>query len=111
MDHQVDIGGCARWGGDCTLTTPLDMSMVSNMKTTIDIPDSLMQRCKRVAAEQRVTFRGLVEEGLNRVLDERATRKPFRLRKVKFGGGGFQPGFEEGDWERIRNAAYEGRGS
>jgi hypothetical protein len=70
-----------------------------------------MQRCKQVASERQITFRSLVEQGLTRVLDDLAQRKPFKLRPVKFGGGGFQPGFEESAWDRIRDAAYEGRGS
>ncbi len=81
------------------------------MKTTIDIPDPLMERCKRLAREQGVTFRGLVEEGLTKVLEERSHREPFRLRETPVGGGGFQPGFEDGDWARIRDASYEGRGA
>jgi hypothetical protein len=80
------------------------------MKTTIDIPDVLMERCKKVIGQQHVTFRSLVEEGLDRVLDERLERKPFKLRAIPFRGGGFQPGFDEAAWERIREAAYEGRG-
>ncbi len=84
--------------------------MVSNMKTTIDIPDMLMARCKKVVSEQHVTFRSLVEEGLDRVLEERRHREPFKLRRVQFCGGGFQPGFDEADWDRIRDSAYEGRG-
>ena len=80
------------------------------MKTTIDIPDALMQRCKKVIGQQHVTFRCLVEEGLCRVLDERLERKPFKLNSVPFCGGGFQPGFDEAGWERIREATYEGRG-
>lgn len=80
------------------------------MKTTIDIPDSLMARCKAVIGEQHVTFRSLVEEGLDRVLEDRTRRKPFKLRSVPFCGGGFQPGFDEASWDRIREAAYEGRG-
>lgn len=81
-----------------------------NMKTTIDIPDTLMERCKKVIGQQHVTFRSLVEEGLDRVLEERLARKPFKLKPVPFRGGGFHPGFDEATWERIREAAYEGRG-
>lgn len=81
------------------------------MKTTIDIPDSLMLRCKRTAHDQHLTFRSLVEEGLNYVLDQREQRKPFKLREVPVQGGGFQPGIDEGDWEQIRSMVYEGHGS
>jgi hypothetical protein len=85
--------------------------MVSHMKTTIDISDSLMRRCKTAAAARRVTMRSLIEEGLHAVLDERERRAPFKLRTVRFNGGGFQPGFEETGWDRIRDAVYEGRGA
>jgi len=81
------------------------------MKTTIDISDAVMERCRKVIGQQHVTLRSLVEEGLDRVLEERLARKPFRLRKVPARGGGFQPGFDEASWDRIRDAAYEGRGS
>jgi hypothetical protein len=81
------------------------------MKTTIDIPDALMRRCKRFAAREGTTFRSLVEDGLGRLLDERTRRAPFKLRPVKFGGGGFQAGIDETSWDRIREAAYEGRGT
>lgn len=81
------------------------------MKTTIDIPDTLMERCRTVIGREHVTFRSLVEEGLDRVLSDRAERKTFKLKSIPFRGGGFQPGFDESDWSRIRDAAYEGRGS
>lgn len=70
-----------------------------------------MERCKTVIGREQVTFRSLVEEGLDRVLAERLERKPFKLKNVPFRGGGFQPGIEEADWKRIRDAAYEGRGA
>ncbi len=81
------------------------------MKTTIDISDAVMERCRKVIGEQHVTFRSLVEEGLDRVLDERLSRKPFKLKTVPVRGGGFQPGFDEASWDRIRDAAYNGRGA
>jgi hypothetical protein len=79
------------------------------MKTTVDIPDALMRRCRRATMDRHVTFKELVEEGLTRVLGEQRSRRPFRLKAVKFGGGGFQAGFDETSWDRIRDAAYEGR--
>lgn len=81
------------------------------MKTTIDIPDSLMARCKQTASEQHVTFRALVEEGLQYVLDKRSYREPFRLRDIPFCGGGFKPGFDQANWDTIRDAVYDGHGS
>jgi len=81
------------------------------MKTTIDIPKPLLEKCRMVVREQRVTFRSLVEEGLERVLKERAIQKPFKLKNIKSGGGGFCPGFDEAGWENMRDEVYKGRGS
>jgi hypothetical protein len=63
-----------------------------------------------VARERQTTLRALVEEGLVRVL-ETGTSEAFRLRDASFGEGGLAEGLVEGDWERIRDLAYEGRGS
>jgi hypothetical protein len=53
-----------------------------------------------------------VQEGLRRVLDERRPRRQaFRLRAVEPGGGGFQPDFADGDWQRVRDEIYRGRGT
>ena len=84
--------------------------MVPRMKTTVEIPDSLAQEAKAVARRERTTLRALIEAGLRQVLKDRRRRERFRLRDASFGGKGLQPGFAEGDWERIREAAYEGRG-
>jgi len=85
--------------------------MGAHMKTTIDISDSLIRRCRRLAQEQHLTFRSLVEEGLDRVLNERSARKPFTMKEIERRGGGFRPGFEPDNWEKIREEAYRGRGT
>lgn len=86
--------------------------MVSNMKTTIDIADALLRVSKEVAVRNHLTLRNLVENGLRKVIEEHeGKRKSFRLRPVKFGKGGFQPEFADGDWSRVRNEIYRGRGT
>ena len=45
------------------------------------------------------------------MLGERAKEGEFRLRKASFKGKGLQPELRDAGWERIRDAAYEGRGS
>jgi hypothetical protein len=84
--------------------------MVSHMKTTIQIPDSLFEEARKVAQRERVTMRSLVEAGLRRVLSDRAKRGGFRLRRATFRGKGLQPGMEGASWDRIRDAIYEGHG-
>lgn len=86
--------------------------MVSNMKTTIDVADALLREAREVAARDHTTLKELVHEGLRRVLEERRPRRrAFTLRSVEPGGGGFMPEFADGDWQRIRDAIYEGRGT
>jgi hypothetical protein len=85
--------------------------MVSHMKTTIEIPDPLLDEARKVASRDGVTLRTLVEEGLRRALAERRKRPEFRLRKASFKGKGLHPDVRDGSWERIRDLAYEGRGS
>lgn len=80
------------------------------MKTTVEIPDALAEEARAVARREKTTLRALIETGLRQVLHERRRRSSFRLRDASFGGRGLQPGFREGDWQRIREAAYEGRG-
>ena len=84
--------------------------MVLCMKTTVEVPDALLDEAKRLAARQRTTVRALIEQGLRHVLSERTTERTHRLRKASFRGRGLQPGIQEGSWERIRELAYEGRG-
>jgi hypothetical protein len=84
--------------------------MVSRMKTTVEIPDPLAEEAKAVARREKTTLRALIETGLRQVLRDRRRRSRFRLRDASFGGQGLQPEFREGDWHRIREAAYEGRG-
>ena len=81
------------------------------MKTTVDIPDSLLEEAKGVASRDKTTVRALIEHGLRQVLAERKRAQAFHLRKVTFKGEGLQPHLEAGTWDRIRDLAYEGRGS
>ncbi len=80
------------------------------MKTTIEIPNSLLEEARKLASQEGTTVRALVETGLRRVLTERKKRGPFKLRKASFKGNGLQPGVTDASWERIREMAYEGRG-
>jgi len=81
------------------------------MKTTLEIPDSLLKEVRSLAARERTTMRVLVEEGLRRVTRERRRATLFKLRKVAFRGKGLQPRMAGASWQQIRDAAYEGRGA
>jgi hypothetical protein len=80
------------------------------MKTTVEISDPLLNEARRVAAEEGVTLRTLVERGLRRVVSETKPSAPFKLRKASFKGKGLQAELEGASWERLRELAYEGHG-
>ena len=82
-----------------------------HMKTTVEIPDPLLEEARRVAAREGRTVRALVEEGLRKVLAERKKSAAFRLRRASFKGEGLQPDVAGASWERIRELTYEGRGA
>jgi hypothetical protein len=84
--------------------------MVTHMKTTVDIADTLLDEAKRVALRDGTTVKALLEQGLRQILSERKANGTFRLRKATFRGRGLQSGMADLSWERIRDLAYEGRG-
>jgi len=81
------------------------------MKTTVEIPGSLLEEARKVASREGRTVRALVEEGLRRILTERKRAPAFKLRKASFRGNGLQPDMADASWERIRDTTYEGRGA
>ncbi len=85
--------------------------MVSHMKTTIQIPDSLFEEARRLAEREHTTLKALVEQGLRRTLTERKRKGAFRLRKATFKGKGLQAAVTGHSWEQIRELSYEGRGA
>lgn len=85
--------------------------MGTHMKTTIDISDALFEEARRAAAREKTTLRAIVERALRLALKSARPVRPFRLKKASFRGKGLQPGVADGDWERIRDLAYKGRGA
>ena len=81
------------------------------MKTTVDIPDALLEEARKVAARDHTTVRALIEHGLRHTLAERQGAHEFRLRKATFQGEGLQPGVADATWERIRDLVYEVHGA
>ena len=84
--------------------------MVSHMKTTIQIPDSLMKEARKLATEEHTTLKSLMEEGLRSNISEHRQRGKYKLRKATFRGKGLQSHLEGATWEHIRDISYEGRG-
>jgi hypothetical protein len=81
------------------------------MKTTVEIADALLQAARRAATREGTTVRAIIERGLRRVLQEEASRTPFKLRKASFKGKGLQRELAGQEWGAIRDAAYKGRGA
>ena len=84
--------------------------MFSCMKTTVDLPDELLIRAKKRAAETRTPLRVLIERGLRRELASasvarRARRIPRKIKWVVVAGG-LPPGLDVSnrstlhDWTR-----------
>jgi len=76
------------------------------MKTTVEIADPLFHQVKALAADEGLSYRVLVEEGLRSVVEtrRRAAAEPFRLRDGSFKGGrGLQPGVK---WDDLATLAY-----
>ena len=80
------------------------------MKTTVHIPDTLLEAARKIASHERTTVKALIEEGLRQAIDNRKRKRPFRLRKATFKGNGLQPDAAGASWEKIREMSYEGRG-
>ncbi len=87
------------------------MGYHGDMKTTIEISDSILMKARQLARDQHVTLRSLTEEGLRKVIEERTARGQCRVEPVTFRGNGLSPEFQGATWQRIRDAAYEGHGS
>lgn len=81
------------------------------MKTTLEISDPLLRDARKVAAQEGRTLRALVEQGLRKIVAEKKKRGQFQLRKVSFKGRGLRPELADAGWDRLRDLAYEGRGS
>jgi len=74
------------------------------MKTTIDLPDDLLIRAKKRAAETRTTLRDIFERGLRRELNGSAGsgRRARRIRWVT-ARGGLPERLDIGDRARMRD--------
>jgi hypothetical protein len=84
--------------------------MASHMKTTIQIPDNLLEEAKAIMARDHTTLKALFEEGLRKVIAERKQINSFTLKKASFKGKGLNPDLAGASWDRIREMIYGERG-
>ena len=80
------------------------------MKTTVHIPDSLLEEARKIASQEHTSIKALIEEGLRRTIDNRKQNRVFRLRKATFKGNGLQSDVAGASWDRIRKLSYGDRG-
>ena len=80
------------------------------MKTTVNIPDTLLEEARKIANQEQTTIKALIEEGLRLTIESRKHKSKFRLRKASFKGNGLQPDVAGASWEKIRELSYERRG-
>jgi hypothetical protein len=79
------------------------------MKTTVEVPDALFQRVKRLAKRTGRPMRALIEEGLRRVLEQEQPAARYRLPDRSVGDRGASNPLESMDWATLRNEIYGGR--
>lgn len=80
------------------------------MKTTVHIPDTLLEEARKIANQEQTTIKALIEEGLRLTIESRKKKGKFRLRKATFKGNGLQPDVAGASWAKIRDLSYGERG-
>jgi hypothetical protein len=78
------------------------------MKTTVEIPDALLDRARRHARRTGRPVRVLIEEGLRLVLQAEAHRVPYRLPDRSVGVPGGTNPLELLSWHELRDEIYGG---
>jgi len=76
------------------------------MKTTVDIPDTLLNAARKAARRDGTTVSAYIELGLRMALEERSRRRDFTLRDASVAGRGLQPGADGLSWDELRSLAY-----
>jgi Bacterial antitoxin of type II TA system, VapB len=80
---------------------------LATMKTTLEISDPLLREARKIAAREQTTLRAVVEQGLRRIIAEKARKPGFRLRDASFDGRGPNPEFADAGWDRLRDLIYD----
>lgn len=81
----------------------------ASMKTTIVIADSLLERAKRHGRRTGRSLRALVEDGLQRVLEEERRAPEYRLPDRSVGDPGAPNPLTALTWQDLRDEIYGGR--
>ncbi len=80
------------------------------MKTTVELPDDLLERSKAVARRENSTLKALIEEGLRLVLRSRSRKRAEPFAVQPFQGDGLTPEFNGAPRDKVRDEIYRDRG-
>jgi len=76
--------------------------MLRHMRTTINLPDELIQRAKKAALEADTTLTEIIENALRESLARKSQKKPRReFKLITSGHGGLQPGVDLDDTSAL----------
>jgi hypothetical protein len=78
------------------------------MRTSIDIPDPLIRRAKKLARERGISLRQLLLDGLRSVVETGGSARRHRMNDRSFGAGGLVEGLDWSDSERMHTLVYGG---
>ena len=82
----------------------------SDMRTTVDIAEPLLEQAREFAMQEGMSLSALVEKALSALLEVQKPKEPFRLQLVTVGGRGLRPELKNASWNEIRDLAYGDRG-
>ena len=76
------------------------------MKTTVEIPDALLERARRVARRRGRPVRSLIEEGLRLVLEAESGSVTYQLPDCSVGDEDAPDPLESLSWQDLRSEIY-----
>jgi hypothetical protein len=79
------------------------------MKTTLEIPDALLLRAKRLAKRTGRPLRAVVEQGLRLALAEGTDDDGYQLEDRSVGNSEGPNPLEHLSWQELRHEIYGGR--
>lgn len=85
------------------------MGNIDIMKTTVEVPDALLDRARRHARRTGRPVRELIEEGLRLVLQSATESVAYRLPDRSVGAPGAPNPLESMTWQDLRDEVYGGR--
>ena len=77
------------------------------MRTTVDLPDSLLKQVKQVAIASKRTLTQVIEDAVRESLARRKSRPQERRELPVFGEGGVQPGVDLDDTSALLDVMDE----